>query len=213
MSEQTKTDYLNDLTEIRSLMERSSRFLSLSGLSGVFAGFFALGGAAVAYMLLYRGRVPFLDGIFLSSTEIISYLLLDAVVVLLLAVSTGIYFTVKNTRKRGEKIWHSSMKMWLFHLLLPLVAGGLFCLELFYWGVGGLVPGATLIFYGLALVNAGKFTHGEIRQLGVLEIGLGILSSFFVGYGLLFWSVGFGLLHILYGIIMYQKYERERSDK
>jgi hypothetical protein len=44
--------------------------------------------------------------------------------------------------------------------------------------------------------------------LGICEIGLGLIASIYMGYGLLFWAVGFGVLHIIYGIVMYMKYER-----
>jgi len=64
----------------------------------------------------------------------------------------------------------------------------------------------TLIFYGLALVNASKYTLSEIRSFGIAEIVLGLIAMAFIGYGLLFWAIGFGLLHIIYGIIMHVRY-------
>ena len=72
----------------------------------------------------------------------------------------------------------------------------------------GLVAPTTLLFYGLALYNAGKYTLDEIRYLGVSEIILGLLGCIFIGYGLMFWALGFGVLHIVYGFMMWWKYER-----
>jgi hypothetical protein len=65
-----------------------------------------------------------------------------------------------------------------------------------------------LIFYGLSLVNAGKFTFSEIHYLGLTEIVLGILAGIFINHGLLFWTLGFGLMHIVYGTVMYYRHER-----
>ncbi|MGE5429024.1 MAG: hypothetical protein ACM3O8_14110, partial [Methylococcaceae bacterium] len=67
---------------------------------------------------------------------------------------------------------------------------------------------AMLIFYGLALVNAGKFTLSEVHYLGITEIVLGLMAAVFINWGLLFWALGFGVMHIVYGMMMYYKYER-----
>ena len=49
-----------DLQAIREIMERSSKFLSLSGLSGIFAGVCALIGAAIAwFIILNPGHVTY----------------------------------------------------------------------------------------------------------------------------------------------------------
>jgi predicted lysophospholipase L1 biosynthesis ABC-type transport system permease subunit len=191
------------------MMERSSRFISLSGLSGVCAGIFALCGAAAAYVKLnsfdsgnYRtlGRDELMDTIL--------YLLLDATIVLLLSVTTGIVLTVRNSKKKGVKIWDATAKRLLINLMIPLITGGLFCLIMLYHGIIGLVAPATLLFYGLALINASKYTLNDVRYLGICEIILGLIASVYVHNGLLFWAIGFGVLHIIYGTVMYLKYER-----
>jgi predicted lysophospholipase L1 biosynthesis ABC-type transport system permease subunit len=46
--------HLEDIAEIRAMMERSTRFLSLSGLSGVFAGTFGLIASGLAYFRISR---------------------------------------------------------------------------------------------------------------------------------------------------------------
>jgi uncharacterized membrane protein HdeD (DUF308 family) len=71
-----------------------------------------------------------------------------------------------------------------------------------------LAPSATLVFYGLALINASKYTVRDVFYLGICEIVLGVLSMFLTGFTLLFWALGFGILHILYGTIMYFKYDK-----
>jgi hypothetical protein len=205
---------IDQLAEIKSLMERSSKFISLSGLSGVSAGIIALCGAAFAFFVLnYNDRYFDPDIYFTESRNLvfpsaIIKLMIDATVVLILAVGTAIYFTSRKAKKLGEKAWNYASKRMLYNLFVPLFAGGSFCLALIYYGVIFLVAPSMLIFYGIALINAGKYTLKEIQYLGLSEILLGILGLIFIGYGLIFWSIGFGILHIVYGILMYFRYDR-----
>lgn len=213
--EKEQNDHLETLTEIRSLMERSSRFISLSGLSGVAAGTIALAGAGAAYR--YFG-LPFFSGKNQHYYEVlkngnwgmdyVTFFLLDAAVVFVLALLAGIYFTTRKARQKGQNIWGPLSKRMLVNLAIPLVAGGLFCVALVKNGVFGLVAPATLIFYGLALVNGGKYTLNDVRYLGITEIVLGIIGLFYPGYGLELWALGFGIAHIVYGLFMWYKYER-----
>lgn len=211
-SRKTPSETLN---EIRSLMERSSRFISLSGLSGVAAGLFAILGAALVYVYLdilpfEHSRLYYVEAIRSSKwgMNYITFFLLDALFVLVGAISCGIFFTTRKAKKKGQKIWDALSRRLLVSLLIPLITGGVFCLGLFYHGFFGFLAPTTLVFYGLALVNASKYTLDDIRNLGYCEIILGLFSLFFLGYGLEVWVVGFGFLHIIYGSLMYWKYER-----
>lgn len=201
-------EHLNDLSEIRNLMERSSRFISLSGLSGVASGVFALAGAGVAYIKLQSLAQNYRTLETVDFQETVVFLLTDAAIVMLLSLLVGTGLTVRNSKKRGIKTWDHTAKRLLINLALPLIAGGLFCLILLSHGYIGLVAPATLLFYGLALINASKYTFNDIRYLGLCEIVLGLLGAMYMGYGLYFWAFGFGVLHIVYGAAMYFKYER-----
>lgn len=205
--------YLNDITEIKNIMNRSSRFISLSGLSGVLAGIYALIGAVFAYMKLKDSSVTNYENFSgrtssLSGSTVINDLTLIAMAVLVAAVITGFIMTLKKSKKSGEKIWDSTSKRLVFNFAIPLVVGGLFCLVLMQQGMAGLVAPATLIFYGLACVNASKYTMGDVRYMGIAFIIIGLISTQFIGYGLYFWALGFGVCHILYGSLMYYKYDR-----
>lgn len=206
---------LEHLKEIRNLMESSSRFLSLSGLSGVTAGLFAIIGAFFAFQYLdYTLYWPAqYDVIFASGREFrnkfLMFMFIDASSVLLLAVSFALWFSIRKAKKKGLNIWDKVAKLTLINLLIPLFTGGIFCLILvFVYKQVYLIASLTLIFYGLALLNASKYTLKEVRYLGISEIALGLVSAVFVGYGLLFWTIGFGLLHIIYGAVMYYRYDR-----
>ena len=201
-----------DLHTIREMMERSSKFLSLSGLSGIFAGVCALMGATIAwFFILDSGHIPY-DEYLLSpggpsNSGIRLYLALDAIMVLGFAVLGAIFFSQRKARKAGQQFWTNSTRRLLVHLMIPLVSGGIFTLILVFRNNLDLVASVMLIFYGLSLVNAGKFTFGEIHYLGLTEIALGILACIFINHGLLFWTIGFGLMHIVYGTVMYYRHE------
>jgi hypothetical protein len=211
-------EHLENLSEIRLLMERSSRFISLSGLSGVAAGIFAIIGATAAYFYLNMNAEPYNqsrayyeNAILDNGKPNVSFYLFfftDAITVLIASLLTGSILTIRKAKKKGQSVWDVSARRLVVNIMIPLISGGLFCLILLYHGIVGLVAPATLIFYGLALLNASKYTLDDIRYLGICEIGLGLISSVYVGYGLLFWTIGFGLLHIIYGTLMYNKYEK-----
>lgn len=208
----SKNDPVQDIEYIKEMMEKSSRFISLSGLTGVFAGLFAMVGAIVAQIyltsvgIIYQDFANFATESIPLKTTII--LVADALLVALLSVLFGLFFTKRTAKKKGLKIWDKTSKRLLINLLIPLAAGGVFCLTLLFHNLFALVAPTTLIFYGFACFNAGKYTHDEVRYLGVSEIALGLLGTLYLGYGFIIWIIGFGLLHILYGWLMYVKYEK-----
>jgi hypothetical protein len=191
------------------MMERSSRFISLSGLSGIFAGVFALLGAGAAYWFLdlnSEGREPY--PYFLDKRGFLKFFLLDAACVSVSAIAAGVFFTIRQAKKKGQKVWDATSRRLLVNLAIPLAAGGAFCLALLYHEVVGLIAPATLVFYGLALLNASKYTLEDVRTLAYAEVVLGVIASFYIQGGLFFWAMGFGVLHIVYGVVMYFKYEK-----
>jgi len=210
--------HLEHLAEMRSLMERSTRFLSLSGLSGVWAGCCALVGAFFVrnYLVLQHfGNFGVSDMDYersdVSSSNGLGYettLVLTALTVLATALAGGWFFTARKARLRGERIWEASSRRLLWALIVPLATGGMFCLALLYWNLIAFLAPATLVFYGLALLNGSKYTLGDVGSLGLLQIGLGLMGMFFPGRGLELWAIGFGVLHILYGGWMYYKYDK-----
>lgn len=206
MANSSTEQHLEDLHEIRSLMERSSRFISLSGLSGICAGTFALIGAYVTWQYVNRDYSGFIQHV-LYKVPALWFLAAVASGVLFMSLITGVFFTTRNAKRKGQKIWDATSRNLLINLMIPLFVGGLFCFVLLYHAPELIAP-STLIFYGLALINASKYTLSDVRYLGFCEIIAGLLAAVTPGNGLLFWALGFGLLHIVYGIIMYFKYER-----
>ncbi|MBT9391722.1 hypothetical protein KLP40_00990 [Hymenobacter sp. NST-14] len=207
------TDPLAQLTEIRAIMERSSRFISLSGLSGVGAGVVALVGAGVGHWYLNRqypdaGYLRLLQSTPAERRLILPFLVLLACAIVVAALVVATYFTLRRARRDGQPLWSALGRRLALSLAIPLVAGGLFCLALFVQGAVGLVVPGLLLFYGLALLNGSKYTLEEIRWLGLTEIGLGLVAVLLPGFGLAFFALGFGLGHIGYGLLMYSRHER-----
>jgi hypothetical protein len=207
-------DPLAQLTEIRAIMERSSRYISLSGLSGVAAGIIALLGVGVSYWYLgreYGSTQDFVRVMQNSEHErmrALPFLLGLTGSIILVALSAAYYFTRRRAQQDKVPLWSALGRRLLLSLAIPLVAGGLFCLAIYLQGAAGLVVPGMLLFYGLALLNASKYTLEEIRWLGLTEIGLGLVAVLLPGYGLVFFALGFGLSHIIYGMLMYNRYER-----
>jgi hypothetical protein len=197
-------NYLKDISEIKNMMNKSSRFISLSGLSGILAGIYALVGASIAYYLVshsVRGYLILDGSIFIKCFAIL-------ISVAILSAITAIYLTTRKAKKNGEKIWDTSSKRLLINFLIPLVTGGIYILIILNQERYGHTAALMLIFYGLALINASKYSLGDIRYLGYTEVVLGLICALYPSYGFWFWVVGFGIMHIIYGTFMYFKYDR-----
>lgn len=190
--------HLKDITEIKTMMERSSKVLSLSGLSGVSAGTIAIAGVTFARWVHTR----------VSPEDIILYITLDAIVVLVCALAMALLFSSRMARKQGLPLWTATSRYLVIDLAIPLAAGGAFSFALMSARAYALIPGTMLVFYGLALINGSKYAMKEIRYLGLTELGLGIVALFLVQEGLNIWALGFGVMHIVYGLWMYNRFER-----
>jgi hypothetical protein len=201
---------LDDLAQIRSIMERSKKYLSLSPWAAIMAGVYALIGAGIVYWKIYYAPeiLYYQLGDNPVSPSLVS-LLSIAVAVFVLAAGTGLWLNYRKASKAGEKLWSKTAVRLAINFVIPMIAGGIFLFILFYRGYYSLLAASSLLFYGLALLNAGNFTFTDIRSLGISEIVLGLLAALFPGKGLFFWALGFGVLHVLYGVLMYWKYERK----
>jgi hypothetical protein len=205
--------HLDALKDIRKMMQRSSRFISLSGLSGIAAGIWALIGAWFAYEWIGEYYDAFTRGGYTNENfhSLKWNLFLLAGGVAGLALVSALYFTWRRAGKNKLPLWDHTTKQLVINTAIPMAAGGLFIIAMLQYSEWRFVSPACLIFYGLGLVNGSKYTLSDIRYLGFLEILLGLINTQFIGYGLYFWAIGFGVLHIIYGFVMWWKYERKPS--
>ncbi len=198
-----------DLKEIKSIMERSTRFLSLSGTSGILIGIYATIAAGIAHKWLYSTSAFFEEVSPAMDSEIlIPKFIMLAGALIVLTLITSYFLSQKRGKQKSESIWSAAGMRFISGLFIPLIAGGLICLSQVLAGKFDLIAGITLSFYGLALINASNFSVSAIKKLGYLELSLGVIAFFFPSLGLLFWWLGFGLVHVIYGILMYFKFEK-----
>lgn len=201
-----KEKYIEDLREIKETMNRATRFISLSGLSGVSTGIIAIAGALLLYQVIFKdSNYLAYNAVDISSKNLL-YFLLIAGATLVLSIASAILITTRKTKKQNQKAWNTQSKQLLTNLSIPLITGGLLCLMLLLKGFIGLLFPLTLIFYGLSLINGSKYTMPEIRYLGLIEILLGLIAFQFISLGILFWVLGFGIIQIIYGLIVQTKY-------
>ncbi len=206
-----KEQYADEIKAIRQMMEHSSRFLSLSGLSGILIGIYALAGAFLANSIMQGNDASITP--LPASSGIVSKLVILAVIVLFASIITVIALTYRKTLRDGDKIWNKGTRLLILNLAVPLVSGGIltavFVMQQYY---GTVVP-ALLVFYGLALVNAAKYTRQEIYYMGISQIATGILAALLPEYALHLWAFGFGAIHIFYGAIMHFRYDRKPKNQ
>lgn len=200
-------DYFKEISEIRSLMERSSKFTSVSGLSGILAGIYALIGAF--FLHTFIGFRP--HGISEMEADLLGnefgFFLLGAVV-LILAIGSAVLLSYRKAKILREPMWTATTRNVLFNMALPIFAGGVVLVVFYFYGLIGLLLPSTLVFYGLALYSAGNFTYKEIRFLGIIVTVIGLLALCLIEYSVLLWAAGFGLMHIVYGAIIYLRHEK-----
>lgn len=210
----TEKEHLESIREMRTLMERSTRYLSLSGLAGVIVGFIAMGG--VAGLLTYLD-IPFgqpvsfsalVDGGGTYAERILDSILIMAAIVFSLSMLVEGAFAVRIARKMGLPLWDATARRMLTALFVPIIGGGIYCLSLLYSGQLDNLAAASLIFYGLGLINAGKYAVPDVGRLGMAVFITGLMASFFPTLGIYCWAFGFGILHILYGVFIHYKHQR-----
>jgi hypothetical protein len=213
-------DQLQAIQEIRSMMNKSSRFLSLSGMSGVIIGALAI---CCAFYMHYT--VTSYNEMHGTSFNYVTILLHDnhfnlylsikygiiSATLLLVSLAIGFLLTYRKAKKHGESVWDETAWRVVKSLFVPLTVGGLVCIAFIYYGVFYFIAPMMLIFYGFALYNASKYTLSDIYSLGLIDMALGLLGLVFLDLGLLFWTLGFGVMHIVYGIAMHYKYDMKRA--
>lgn len=212
MQPDNKDTSLDALNEIRSIMDRSARFISLSGWSGIWAGSTAIAGAIIAWKWLQEPRYSYVGKVSEASASYFDlytrHFIYLGLTIFCIALAGGMYFTWRKAKRLGQRLWNGASRQMVLQSFFPLLAGGIFSFIFIYYGMGILVAPACLTFYGLALISASRHTLSDIRYLGMLDVMLGCTNLFFPGFGLYFWAVGFGALHILYGVIMWNKYDK-----
>lgn len=208
-----KNKAIQSVNEIKELMERSSKFVSLSGMTGILVGIYSLIGAIMAIRILGLQHIttgPYSKVLNVTTPMRLKIIILLAAGVLIASIVTTIIISYSKSRKTNQKLFNKLTYRLIWNFSIPLLTGGLFCIALLFHGHYGLTSSVMLLFYGLALVNVSKYTFSNVAWLGYAFLILGLLDCFFEGHGLIFWTLGFGVLHIIYGLLFYFLYERKK---
>jgi len=208
-----KTKAIQSVNEIKALMERSSKFVSLSGLTGILVGVYSLIGSWLAVRTL--GLQGINTGEFSRVLNVTTPMRLKIIVLLALCVFitsliTTFIISYYKSRRSKQKLFNKLTYRLIWNFSIPLLTGGLFCLALLHHGHYGLTSSVMLLFYGMSLINVSKYTFSNVGWLGYAFIILGLLDCFLEGHGLIFWTLGFGVFHIIYGVLFYFLYERNK---
>lgn len=209
-------EVFNTLNEIRNLMEKSSRFLSFDGLSAIFVGIYACIASVLFYYVLggtgqFSSDFPRLN---VNTPYRLQLMIACALLLILICLITVFFFSYRKAKRNNRQlVFDRVTRRLLFNFFLPLVAGGVLCLSLIWQQHYGLTSSIMLVFYGIALVNVSNYTYSNIRYLGYAELILGLIDCFVQGYALGFWVVGFGFFHIIYGLLFYLKYDRNKKER
>ena len=204
-----ENEIYSELASIRSLMERSAKFISLNGISGIMAGIYALTGAFFASKIIGSDYENLhLKDAAADETQVLWSLCVIASAVLIISLLTALWLTIRKAKKRNERVWNPVSKRFMVNMSVPLITGGLLIIILILRGEYAIIAPVSLIFYGLALVSGSHYTFTDVKWLGFCEIILGLFTALMPGYALITWVLGFGLLHIVYGSVMHFKYDR-----
>lgn len=204
----TENASLQELRHIKQMMERSARFSTLSGFSGIAAGLCSLLGAWLAYNYMRSLSEDSYSRTFVTDKSVM-HILLIAIGTFAAAAVSAYLFIYMRCRRLKIPVFSLSARRVVYNMTIPIVIGALFILRLITQGDFEMLAPASLLFYGLALINASKYTLNEVRQLGFAELAIGLINLLFLGYGVIFWAVGFGIMHIIWGALIWWRYERK----
>ena len=149
-----KDKALESVNEIKELMEKSSKFISVSGLAAILAGIYALAGAYIATLVITPETYLIVT---LEFMAIIALSVLAAA-----AVTAGILSYCKS-KKTGQSFFSRLTYRALWNFSLPMLTGGALCISLLLHGYYDILSSVMLLFYGLTLVNVSKFTLSLIH--------------------------------------------------
>ena len=208
-------EVFNTINEIRNMMEKSSKILTLSGISAIFVGVYACIAAAVAYYITggtccFFAKIP---ALYLDTHQKLRILWLVATLLIILCLATVFILSYRKAKRNNKRfVFDRTARRLLWYFFLPLVVGGVLCLAFIMQDNYAPLVAFMLIFYGTALINVSGYTYSNTRYLGYAEILLGFVNCFMETHHLLCWTLGFGVFHIIYGILFYLKYDRRKVD-
>ena len=180
---------MDNLRFIRETMERSASFTAVSGWAGVAMGVVALGAAAVAR--LQEAPWAWL-AVWLAAAS--------------LSAAVAVGGMAMKSRSVGTPLFSGPGRKFASSFAPPIAVGGALTLALFGAGQTALLPGTWLLLYGAAVVTGGAHSVRIVPLMGVMFMATGAVALALPGWGDVFMAVGFGLLHLVFGVIIARRH-------
>lgn len=179
----------DNLRFIRDTMERAASFTAVPGWGGVVIGVTALGAGAVAF------DRPLHEQFLVWLAEA-----LLALVIAWLAVRI-------KSKRLALSLQSRPARRALLSFMPPLLAGAILTAVLYHLQIFGVTPGLWLLLYGAAVVTGGAFSVRIVPVMGLCFMSVGAVSLFAPSqWGNIFLMLGFGGLHIAFGIVIARRY-------
>jgi hypothetical protein len=180
---------MDNLSFIRSTMERATAFTAVPGWGGVAMGATALGATALAHS---RPPAEWL-AVWLSASVI--------------ALAIGGWAMALKARRGGTSVLSYSGRRFVLSYVPPLAVGALLTLVLMRAGLYDALPGTWLLLYGTGVVTGGAFSVRVVPLMGLCFMALGAFALLLPSaWGEWLMAAGFGGLHIIFGLIIARRY-------
>jgi len=181
---------MDDLRFIRKTMESAGGFTAVSGWGQVLAGASALAAGLVA------SRQSTVEG------WLATWLAAAAVAFALSALTSE-----RKARAAGESLFTGPGRKFLLGFVPAIVVGALLTVFFYRAGLTAGLPGAWLLAYGTAVVAGGAFSVRVVPVMGICFMTVGAVALFSPqAWGDLFMAIGFGGIHIVFGLIIARGY-------
>lgn len=175
---------------IHATMERAAGFSAVPGWGGVMMGLTALLAAGVAHPLRF--------------TEMWLKVWLAAAVV---ATAIGLAAIVLKARRSGMPLAGPAGRKFALALSPAIGAGAILTFVLYRNGSIRDLPGCWLLLYGTAVTSGGALSVRVVPMLGLSLMALGVAALAAPAvWGDAFLALGFGVLHIVFGIVIARRY-------
>jgi len=186
-------------------MQQTSTYFSLRGWTGILLGIYGL---LIVY-LVHMLTNTYGDGFDGSSQLPIALLeiaiMVFAVVTVLISLITLWIRAKRRAKRHNEKLWSSLSKKLRFHTLIPLLLFVIILIIIANKGYYSSITPLLLLLYGIFLLNLSRFSSGRLKYLAIADIFLAIIAYFVFDKEMLFLGLGFGIFHIIYGLMTFNK--------
>jgi len=184
------TRAMDNLRFIRETMERAGAFTAVPGWGGFATGVSALAATVFAARQSSAGAwlaIWLIEGVF--------------------AIALGAWTMKRKADSAQLPLLSAPGRRFLLSFAPPLLVGALLTLVLYEAGLTRVIPGTWLLLYGTGVVTGGAYSVRVVPLMGMCFMLVGAVALFCpFSWGTALLGVGFGGLHVVFGIIIARRY-------